>query len=78
MSKRVRGKNHFKEDWLKESDSNNDNLKEYLVKVGEFKAKCTWCKEEISVENSGKSALLRHAKSQKHTRIANFLFFTAL
>ena len=71
MSKRVRGKNHFKEDWLKESDSNNDNLKEYLVKVGEFKAKCTWCKEEISVENSGKSALLRHAKSQKHTRIAN-------
>ena len=36
-----------------------------------FKAKCTWCKEEISVENSGKSALLRHAKSQKHTRIAN-------
>ena len=69
--KRVRGKNHFKEEWLNDFDPNNDPLKEYIIKVSEFKAKCIWCTEEISVENSGKSALLRHSKSQKHCRVAN-------
>ena len=38
-----RGKNHFKENWLKGSDTNGDLYSLYIAKVDEFTVKCKWC-----------------------------------
>ena len=73
MAKRAkRGNNHFQLDWLDRVDDNSDKIGDYLIKVGEYSAKCIYCKTDISLGNMGFSAIRAHFRSAKHRNVADF------
>lgn len=67
---RKRGLNHFKDDWLLKTDNNGDVVGSYLTRVGEFRARCIWCRGVIRVENMGYIAIKRHSETQGHIKLA--------
>ena len=62
-----RGKNHFKETWLEDIDTNGNNLKTYMEQHDEFSVWCYLCERAIAIDNQGQTAIMRHVKSQKHS-----------
>lgn len=71
MAKQSRGRNHFKSEWLKLKDANGDEYGTYIIKTGEFSAKCKMCSMEFSIGNMGLSQLNRHSKTKKHVNVAD-------
>ena len=65
-----RGQNHFNNKWLDKEDGNGDRVGLYIIKVGEFTAKCNWCKADIAIGNAGYTAIRRHSTSRSHMTIA--------
>lgn len=67
-------KSHSSQKYLPEWQTCNDSNKDQIGKwcsAEKFKPNfgyCTWCKKSISVANSGKSALLAHAKTDIHLK----------
>lgn len=55
------GKCKFQELWLQ-----NEQFKDWVLKVDDRKAKCKVCKTTIELSNMGEGALRSHANSKKH------------
>ena len=71
-SKAGRGRNHFNAEWLKRKDCHGDLVGDYIVKVGEFAAKCQYCKKEInSIGNMGFGAIRAHYSTNLHKNTAD-------
>ena len=71
-SKGARGRNHFNAEWLKRKDSNGDLVGDYLIKLGEFSAKCQFCKKDInSIGNMGFGAIRAHYTTNLHKNTAD-------
>ena len=65
-----KGQNHFNNKWLEKEDGNGDKVGLYIIKSGEYTARCSWCKQDIAIGNTGYTAIRRHSTSRNHTSIA--------
>ena len=62
----------WNESWLSQTDSNGDQLSEWVVHESRETMYCRWCKKKgISFSNQGIQQVKQHAKSQKHRLVAD-------
>ena len=62
----------WNESWLSQTDSNGDQLSEWVVHESRETIYCRWCKKKgISFSNQGIQQVKQHSKSQKHRQVAD-------
>lgn len=70
------GSTTFQTNWLEQVDVDGHRIKDWCApcKTSKYKAYCTLCLKEVSINNSGLAQLQQHAKTQGHKTKAKTKF----